>query len=69
MIKGIEVEYSLTADFQNPIFKKAGKKKANVKIKKLISKKTYYVRAHTYVIRNGVKYVSNWSVAKKVKVK
>ena len=69
MIKGIEVEYSLTPDFQNPLFKSASKKKASVKIKKLLSKKTYYVRAHTYVKRNGVKYVSNWSVAKKVKVK
>ena len=69
MIKGIEVEYSLTSDFQNPLFKSASKKKANVKIKKLLSKKTYYVRAHTYVIRNGVKYVSYWSAAKKVKVK
>jgi len=68
-IKGIEVEYSLTSDFQNPLFKSASKKKANVKIKKLLSKKTYYVRAHTYVIKNGVKYVSYWSATKKVKVK
>ena len=69
LIKGIEIEYSLTSDFQDPKFKTASKKKTNVKIKKLKSKKTYYVRAHTYVIRNGVKYVSNWSAPKKVKVK
>ena len=68
-VKGIEIEYSLTSDFQNPVFKSTSKKKANLKIKKLTSKKTYYVRAHTYVIRGGVKYVSNWSTAKKVKVK
>ena len=68
-VKGIEVEYSLTSNFQKPIFRKTGKKKTNVKIKKLVSKKTYYVRVHTYVIRNGVKYVSNWSGAKKVKIK
>ncbi len=68
-IKGIEVEYSLTPDFKNPVFKSTGKKKANVKIKKLASKKTYYVRAHSYVIRNGVKYVSYWSTPKKVKIK
>ena len=68
-IKGIEIEYSLTPDFQNPVFKSTGKKKANVKVKKLAPKKTYYVRAHTYVIRDGVKYVSNWSGTRKVKVK
>ena len=68
-VKGIEVEYSLTSNFQKPIFKKTGKKNTNVKIKKLTSKKTYYVRAHTYAIRNGVKYVSNWSIVRKVKIK
>ena len=68
-VKGIEVEYSLTKDFKDPKFKTTGKKKANVKIKKLLSKKTYYVRAHTYVIRNGQKYVSNWSKTKKVKIR
>lgn len=68
-VKGIEVEYSLTRDFQNPVFKNVGKKKDNLKIKKLASKKTYYVRAHTYVVRGGTKYVSNWSTVKKVKIK
>lgn len=68
-VKGIEVEYSLTSDFQDPVFKSVGKKKANAKIKKLLSKKTYYVRAHTYVVRGGKKYVSNWSITKKVKIK
>lgn len=68
-VKGIEIEYSLTPDFKNPVFKTVGKKKANVKVKKLKSKKTYYVRAHTFVFRGGQKYVSNWSAAKKVKVK
>lgn len=69
VVKGIEVEYSLTKDFQNPVFKTTSKKKANVKINKLQSRKTYYVRAHTYVIRNGRKYVSIWSSVKKVKTK
>ena len=69
VVKGIEVEYSLTSDFRTPVFKAIGKKKAKVKIKKLVSKKTYYVRAHTYVVRNGQKYVSNWSAVKKVKIK
>ena len=69
-VKGIEIEYSTTADFSKAYkFKKTGKKKASIKVKKLKSKKTYYVRAHTYVIRNGVKYVSNWSKAKKVRVR
>ena len=68
-VKGIEIEYSLTPDFRNPVFKSVGKKKANIKIKKLLSKKTYYVRAHTYVVRGGKKYVSNWTTKKKVKIK
>ena len=69
LLKGIEIEYSLTRDFKNPKFKKVSKKKASVKIKKLKSGKTYYVRAHTYIYRGKVKYVSYWSKTKKVKVK
>ena len=70
VVKGVEIEYSTTPDFSAAYkFKTAGKKKTSVKVKKLTSKKTYYVRAHTYVVRNGVKYVSYWSPVKKVKVK
>ena len=70
VVKGIEIEYSTTPDFSTAYkFKKVGKKKTSVKVKKLKSKQTYYVRAHTYVVRNGVKYVSYWSPVKKVKVK
>ena len=69
-IKGIEVEYSTDKNFKTAYkFKAAKKKAASVAIKKLKPKTTYYVRAHTYVIRGGVKYVSPWSARKKVKVK
>ena len=69
VVKGIEIEYSLTSDFKDPKFKTTSKKKASLKIKGLKSKKTYYVRAHTYVYKGGKKYVSNWSAPKRVKVK
>lgn len=69
-IKGIEVEYSTDKSFKTAYkFKTGSKKKTSVVIKKLKSKKTYYVRAHTYVVRGGVKYVSPWSKVKKVKIK
>lgn len=69
-VKGIEIEYSTKADFSKAYkFKKTGKKKVSLKVKSLKSGKTYYVRAHTYVIKNGVKYVSKWSAVKKVKVR
>ena len=69
-VKGIEVEYALDKNFTKSVkFKTAGKTKTSVKIKKLKSKKTYYVRVHTYKVVKGVKYVSPWSAVKKVKVK
>lgn len=68
-VKGIEIEYSLKRDFSKSIkFKSTGKKKTSLKVRKLVSGKAYYVRAHTYVIKNGKKYVSRWSAVKKVKV-
>ena len=69
-VKGIEIEYSLNKKFTKSVkFKTVGKKKTKIKIKKLKSKKTYYVRMHTYKVVKGVKYVSPWSAVKKVKVK
>lgn len=47
----------------------AGKKASSKKIKGLKSKQTYKVQVRAYNIANGVKHVSKWSKAKRVKVK
>ncbi|MFR5407909.1 MAG: subtilase, partial [Blautia faecis] len=38
-------------------------------LKKLVSKKKYYVRIRTYKIVSGKKYYSKWSSKKSVKIK
>lgn len=38
-------------------------------LKKLVSKKKYYVRIHTYKVVSGKKYYSKWSSKKSVKIK
>jgi hypothetical protein len=45
------------------------KKLGSYTLKKLKSGKKYWVRVRTYVIEDGVKYYSNWSAAKLIKVK
>ena len=44
-------------------------KKTNVTIKKLKSKKKYYVRIRTILKSGGKTYYSNWSASKSVKAK
>ena len=69
-ITGYQLQYSLKKSF-------ASKKTATVAkaattkavIKKLKSKKTYYVRIRTFKTVKGKKYYSAWSKAKAVKVK
>ena len=69
-ITGYQVQYSLKKSF-------ASKKTVTVTkvattkavIRKLKSKKTYYVRIRTYKTVKGKKYYSAWSKAKAVKVK
>lgn len=68
-ISGYQISYS-----QNSSMKKA--KALTVKgsatratLKKLVSKKKYYVRIRTYKIVSGKKYYSKWSSKKSVKIK
>lgn len=68
-ISGYQISYS-----QNSSMKKA--KTLTVKgsatratLKKLVSKKKYYVRIRTYKVVNGKKYYSKWSSKKSVKIK
>ena len=69
-ISGYEIECSTSKKFNKNIKKtSAGKAKKNTTIKKLMSKKTYFVRIRTYKKIKGKKYYSKWSANKKVKVK
>ena len=73
-VGGYEVMYSTNKDFfGGKTVKVTGYKKTSVKIKKLQSKKTYYVKVRAYksvkVVGRWVKIYSDWSSAKKVKVK
>lgn len=69
-IDGYQLEYSLNKDFSDSGFAEVkGAKKTSKAIKKLKSKKKYYVRVRTYKVVDGRTYYSAWSKAKSVKVK
>ena len=67
---GYEVQYSTSKKFtkkatQTKIVKKASQ--TSLTVKKLKSKKTYYVRIRTFQTSEGKKYYSNWSKTASVK--
>lgn len=70
-ITGYQIQYSTSASFKKE--KKTitipGKKKQSRTIKKLKTKKKYYIRIRTYQVINGKKTVSKWSKTKKFKTK
>ncbi len=69
-VSGYEIQYSLKKNFKSA--KKVTLKKdssISKTIKKLKSKKYYYVRVRTYKTFNGKKYYSAWSKAVKKKTK
>ena len=71
-ITGFQVQVSTSKDFKkNKKQKTFEKNQKSVKLKKLKKGKKYYVRVRTYVqnANDGVKYYSDWSGAKTVKVK
>ena len=70
-IKGYQIQYSTNKKFKkgNKTITIKSTKSTSATIKKLKSKKTYYVRMRTYKIVNGKKVYSAWSKAKSVKVK
>ena len=70
-IKGYQIQYSTNKKFKkgNEIITVKSTKSTSATIKKLKSKKKYYVRMRTYKIVNGKKVYSAWSKAKSVKVK
>ncbi len=69
-VSGYQLQYSLKKNMKSAKKKTVrGKKKNAVTIKKLKSKKTYYVRIRTYKTIKGKKVFSKWSKIKKVKTK
>lgn len=68
---GYEIKYSTNKNFKsgNKTVKINKNKTTSATIKKLKSKKKYYVKIRTYKFVNGRKYYSDWSKAKSIKVK
>lgn len=70
-IAKIQIQYSTSRSFNTPDTKAklVGKKKTSATIKKLGSKKTYFVRIRAYKVSGGKVHVSRWSKIKRVKIK
>ena len=70
-VTGYQIQYATDKNFRKgaKIVTVKGKSKTSGTIKKLETKKTYYIRVRTYKTVSGVKYYSAWSRAKKVKIK
>lgn len=68
---GYQLQYSTKRNFKSKVKSKTikGKSKTTLTIKKLKSKKKYYVRIRAYKTVNGKQYFSDWSKVKTVKVK
>lgn len=69
---GYQLQYSTSKSFKKGTNKSiliSDKKAAAKTVKKLKSKKTYYVRIRTYRSVSSVKYYGKWSAAKKIKTK
>ena len=70
-VSGYEIKYSTSSKFTRKTTKtvKAGKKSTGVTVKKLKSRKKYYVKLRSYKIINGKKYYSSYSSTKSIKTK
>lgn len=70
-VSGYEVKYSRNKDMSDYVIKTIGKKynKVSKTIKTNARKRNYYVQVRSYKDSNGMRYYSNWSAVKKVKVK
>lgn len=68
-VDGYEISYATNKKFSKAKVVKVTAKKKSAVIKKLTSKKTYYVRVRTYRKIGGKKYYSKWSKVKSVKIK
>lgn len=68
-ISGLQIQIATNKKFKNAKTYKVGKALASKKIKKLKSKKTYYVRIRAYRKDGNMIHVSKWSAVKKIKTK
>lgn len=70
-VKGYQIQYSSDKKFKknNKSVTVAKQKTTKATVKKLKSKKKYYVRVRTYKTVNGKKIYSSWSKVKSVKTK
>lgn len=69
-IDGYEIQYSLKKNMKKSKKKNVrGAAKSKLTVKKLKSKKTYYVRIRAYKLIDGKKVYSSWSAKKKVKTR
>lgn len=70
-VTGYQIQYSTNKSFKkgNKTVTVKGAKKTSAAVKKLKSKKKYYVRIRTYKTVNGKKVYSSWSSAKTIKTK
>ena len=68
-VDGYQIQYSLKKNMKKAKKKNVSAKKAKFTVKKLKTKKKYYVRIRAYKLINGKKVYSKWSAKKIVKVK
>lgn len=70
-VKGYQIQYSSNKKFKknNKMVTVTKQKTTKATVKKLKSKKKYYVRVRTYKTINGKKIYSSWSKVKSVKTK
>ena len=71
-VQGYQIQYSTSAKFKGKTTKTLTVSNANVTaltVKKLKSKKKYYIRVRTFNTSNGKPLYSKWSAKKAVKVK
>ena len=69
-VSGYEIRYSTSSKMSKPKTVKLSSNKVSTSIKKLKSKKNYYVQVRTYKIDStGAKVYSSWSKTKSIKTK
>ncbi len=70
-VTGYRIEYSTSSNFKKGVktVNVKGAKKTSYTIKKLKSRKKYYVRIRTYYKKGNTIYLSSWSKAKSTKAK
>lgn len=69
-VDGYQIQYSTNKNFSKPkTVTVKGYKQSSKSIKRLKSKKTYYVRIRTYANMGKGRYYSDWSPRRKVKTK